>query len=140
MAQKIKAATVSKSKKTKSKKINRPSLLISPMLFGVGVIMSSMSHATTLKVCYDTWAPMTMFPSEESSARGVIIDMVDQIYTAKGYTLEYYEVPLARGLDMVAEGLCDMLPEYLFSKEAENKFEYASEETFAYTTAFVVIR
>ncbi|MFT4775932.1 MAG: polar amino acid transport system substrate-binding protein [Oleispira sp.] len=140
MAQKIKAATVSKSKKTKSKKINRPSLLISPMLFGVGVIMSSMSHATTLKVCYDTWAPMTMFPSEESSARGVIIDMVDQIYTAKGYTLEYYEVPLARGLDMVAEGLCDMLPEYLFSKEAENKFEYASEETFAYTTAFVVRR
>ncbi|GAA3965742.1 hypothetical protein GCM10022278_24520 [Allohahella marinimesophila] len=41
---------------------------------------------------------------------------------------------------MVAEGLCDMLPEYLFSKNSENDFVYATEPTFAYTTAFVVRR
>jgi polar amino acid transport system substrate-binding protein len=99
-----------------------------------------MSYATPLKVCYDQWAPMTIFPSEESSARGVVIDMLEQIYSSKGYKIEYYEVPLARGLDMVAAGLCDMLPEYLYSKNAEKGFVYASEETFAYTTAFVVRR
>ena len=102
--------------------------------------MANMSHATTLKVCYDQWAPMTIFPSEESSDRGVVIDMLDEIYRSKGYQLKYYEVPLARGLDMVAEGLCDMLPEYLFSKNPENDFVYASEETFAYRSAFVVRR
>lgn len=102
--------------------------------------MVNISHATTLKVCYDQWAPMTIFPSEGASARGVVIDMLDQIYTAEGYTLKYYEVPLARGLDMVAEGLCDMLPEYLFSKNSEKDFEYATVATFAYTSAFVVRR
>ncbi|MDX1721617.1 MAG: transporter substrate-binding domain-containing protein [Pseudomonas sp.] len=102
--------------------------------------MANMSHATTLTVCYDQWAPMTIFPSAESSARGVVIDMLDQIYTAEGYKLKYYEVPLARGLDMVAEGLCDMLPEYLFSKNSEKDFVYATEATFAYASAFVVRR
>lgn len=102
--------------------------------------MGNMSRAATLKVCYDQWAPMTIFPSQGSTSRGVVIDMVEHIYTAKGYQLEYYEVPLARGLAMVAEGLCDMLPEYLFSAHSENDFEYAKEETFAYATAFIVRR
>ncbi|MDN4504014.1 transporter substrate-binding domain-containing protein [Alteromonadaceae bacterium BrNp21-10] len=102
--------------------------------------MANLAHAKTLKVCYDQWAPMTIFPSAGAPERGVVIDMLQQIYTAKGYQLEYYEVPLARGLAMVAEGLCDMLPEYLFSKELEKDFEFAREATFAYATAFVVRR
>lgn len=81
---------------------------------------------------------MTIFPSKDSNERGLIIDMFDQIYTAKGYTLRYYEVPLARGLDMVAEGLCDLLPEYLYSKNAEKGFVYANEATFSYTSAFII--
>lgn len=100
--------------------------------------MANSSYAETLKVCYDQWAPMTIFPSADNSSRGVVIEMLDQIYSLKGYQLEYYEVPLARGLDMVTEGLCDLLPEYLFSRLPETGFEYASEATFAYTTAFVV--
>ncbi len=120
---------------SKSKKNHISFLLI---FFLLTINIASISYATTLKVCYDQWVPMTIFPSEESSARGVVIDMLEQIYSSKGYTLEYYEVPLARGLDMVAEGLCDMLPEYLYSKNEEEGFVYANEETFAYTTAFVV--
>jgi len=111
-------------------------LVLSLALNGI----SSSSHAETIKVCYDQWPPMTIFPSEESSARGVVIDMVEKIYTSKGYQMEYYEVPLARGLSMVADGLCDMLPEYVFAEDPENEFVYAAEETFAYTTAFVVRR
>jgi polar amino acid transport system substrate-binding protein len=126
---------VLKYKKPKSKIIYR-SLFQTLILAATSI--ATFSHADTLKVCYDQWAPMTMFPSEGSSDRGVVIDMLDQIYTSKGYELEYYEVPLARGLDMVAEGLCDMLPEYLFSNNVDEGFEYASEITFAYTTAFVV--
>ena len=100
--------------------------------------MSSISHATTLKVCYDQWPPMTMFPTKDEPERGVVIDMVEQIYSSEGFTLEYFEVPLARGLDMVAEGLCDMLPEYLYSKNSDNGFVYANEATFSYSTAFIV--
>jgi polar amino acid transport system substrate-binding protein len=102
--------------------------------------VGSMSHAETIKVCYDQWAPMTIFPTEGAPERGVVIDMLNLIYTSKGYELEYYEVPLARGLDMVAEGLCDMLPEYLFSKNSESDFVYATEATFAYPSAFVIRR
>jgi len=111
---------------------------ILPLLFFVGISIANTSHAATLKICYDQWPPMTMFPSETSSERGVVIDMLDQIYSEKGYTTEYYEVPLARGLDMVAEGHCDMLPEYLYSKNSENGFVYGAEATFSYPTAFVV--
>jgi polar amino acid transport system substrate-binding protein len=110
------------------------------MLFLSAASLAQTRDTETLKVCYDQWAPMTIFPSDESSDRGVVIDMLEQIYTAKGYTLEYYEVPLARGLAMVAEGLCDMLPEYLFADHLEKDFVYANLATFAYTTAFVVRR
>jgi polar amino acid transport system substrate-binding protein len=135
MGQNIKAVTVLNSKSPKAKKIVRLTL---PLFFLTGAIMSTINHAATLKVCYDQWAPMTIFPSEGSPERGVVIDMLKQIYTPKGYQLEFYEVPLARGLALVAEGLCDMLPEYLSSKNSEKDFVYASEVTFAYTTAFVV--
>lgn len=118
--------------------INKKYSVFSSFLFFTLFNMISVSHASTLKVCYDQWVPMTIFPSEGSSDRGFVIDMIDKIYKEKGYTLEYYEVPLARGLDMVAEGVCDMLPEYLFSENSEKRFVYAAQATFAYTTAFVV--
>ncbi|SHF76385.1 polar amino acid transport system substrate-binding protein [Marinomonas polaris DSM 16579] len=112
--------------------------ILSFLMFFWGACVSSISYATTLKVCYDQWPPMTMFPTKDEPERGVVIDMVEQIYSSEGFTLEYFEVPLARGLDMVAEGLCDMLPEYLYSKNSDNVFVYASEATFSYATAFVV--
>ncbi len=108
------------------------------MLLLTATTVANISQAATLKVCYDQWAPMTIFPSEDAPERGVIIDMLDHIYTSHGYTLEYYEVPLARGLSMVEDGLCDMLPEYVFSGPKDTGFVYAEEKTFAYITAFVV--
>ncbi|MEQ8287089.1 transporter substrate-binding domain-containing protein [Thalassospira sp.] len=110
------------------------------MILATMTAMPRAGQAATLKVCYDQWAPMTIFPSDGAPKRGVVIDMVDQIYSSHGYELEYYEVPLARGLSMVADGLCDMLPEYVFSATAEKGFVYADEKTFAYITAFVVRR
>jgi polar amino acid transport system substrate-binding protein len=120
---------------SKNKKIHN--LLFLATLF-IGNSIVNISHAATLKVCYDQWPPMTIFPSEASSARGFVIDILHEIYTSKGYEIEYYEVPLARGLDMVANGNCDMLPEYLFSKNSEKGFEYATQATFSYTAAFIV--
>ncbi len=113
-------------------------MFLKALLISIG--MTQISYAETLKVCYDQWPPMTIFPSKEAPARGVIIDMLEQIYTAKGYELEYYEVPFARGLDMVAKGLCDMLPEKEYSEISGKDFVYAHQPTFAYTTAFVVRR
>lgn len=114
--------------------------LISVVVFLIGISLPSSSHAETLKVCYDQWPPMTMFPTEEAPARGVVIDMLDEIFSSKGYELEYFEVPLARGLKMVANGHCDMLPEFPALEVPNEGFVYANQETFAYTTAFVVRR
>jgi polar amino acid transport system substrate-binding protein len=122
---------------SKDKKMHR---LIFLTILLIALSLGGLSHAETIKVCYDQWAPMTIFPTEGAPERGVVIDMLNLIYTSKGYELEYYEVPLARGLDMVAEGLCDMLPEYLYSRNSKNDFVYATEATFVYTTAFVIRR
>lgn len=130
MAQKIRAVIVLNNK-----------YMHSPLLTALGWLVCSqfnVGFAATLKVCYDQWAPMTMFPADSSTERGVVIDMLEHIYTAEGYDIQYYEVPLARGLDMVAEGLCDMLPEYLYSERSAQAFEYAQQETFSYPSAFVV--
>lgn len=108
------------------------------LMCALGIGESSVAQTETLKVCYDQWPPMTIFPTKSASERGVVIDMLEHIYSSKGYTLKYYEVPLARGLDMVAEGQCDMLPEFLYSKQAEKGFVYADEPTFAYDSAFIV--
>ncbi|WP_323798383.1 transporter substrate-binding domain-containing protein [Nisaea sp.] len=110
------------------------------VLFAVGLGTGRAGYAETLKVCYDQWPPLTIFPSNGSSARGVVIDMFEEVYSAQGYELEFFEVPLARGLAMVSDGLCDILPEYVEAVNTENDFVYANEPTFAYTTAFVVRR
>jgi polar amino acid transport system substrate-binding protein len=135
MGQKIKVVTVLKFNMWKPKNMYG---LFSLVLVLTATTVASMCHAATLKVCYDQWAPMTIFPSQGASERGVVIDMLEQIYSTHGYELEYYEVPLARGLDMVADGLCDMLPEYLYSKNSALGFVYADVATFSYQTAFVI--
>ena len=108
--------------------------------FLVGINLPGISHAETLKVCYDQWPPMTIFPSEAAPGRGVVIDMLDEIFSSKGYQLEYLEVPLVRGLKMVENGLCHMLPEFPASEIPREGFVYANQATFAYTTGFVVRR
>ena len=98
------------------------------------------AQAQSLKVCYDQWPPMTIFPTGTEPRRGVVIDMLTDIYAQAGYTLSFFQVPLARGISMIAEGLCDILPEYVFSPNAESHFAYAQQATFAYPTAFIVRR
>jgi polar amino acid transport system substrate-binding protein len=98
------------------------------------------AQSMVLKVCYDQWPPMTIFPTQDEPRRGVVIDMLTDIYTNAGYTLEYFPVPLARGMSMIEEGLCDILPEIEFSPNSENNFVYAKQATFTYPTAFVVRR
>lgn len=114
--------------------------IVSFFIYVLGLSFASAGYTTTLKVCYDQWPPMTIFPTASAPQRGVIIDMLEHIYSEQGYTLEYYEVPLARGLDMVSEGMCDMLPEFLYTKNPDNGFIYADEPTFAYDSAFVIRR
>jgi len=104
------------------------------------MISSHSGRAETLKVCYDQWPPMTIFPTAKEARRGVVIDMFSDIYQRAGISLEFYQVPYARGMQMVEDGLCDVLPEKEFSPLADAGYVYANEETFRYPTAFVVRR
>jgi polar amino acid transport system substrate-binding protein len=96
------------------------------------------SRAKTLTICYDQWPPLTIFPTETSSERGIIIDMLVEIYGSHGFELSFEEVPLARGLSMVNEGLCDLLPEFPGTEDENENFVYGNTPTFTYKTAFVV--
>lgn len=104
------------------------------------MLFSHAVRAETMKVCYDQWPPMTIFPSSYESRRGVVIDMFSDIYQDAGISLEFFEVPYARGMQMVKEGLCDVLPEKEFSPLRDAGYVYAKKETFRYPTAFVVRR
>jgi len=98
----------------------------------------SAAQANVLKVCYDQWPPMTIYPTPKDPRRGFIIEMLSDIYKEAGYDLDFYPVPLARGLDMVAKGECDLLPESAFSHNETDGYVFADEETFEYPMAFVV--
>lgn len=106
----------------------------------VFIVFSAALGAETLKVCYDQWPPMTIFPHLNESRRGVVMDIFSDIYKKSGISLEFFEVPYARGMQMVADGLCDVLPEKEFSPIDERGYVYAQKETFQYSTAFVVRR
>lgn len=103
-------------------------------------VYSLPAQAKNINVCYDQWPPMTIFPTAKEPRRGVVIDMLSDIYSQAGYTLTFFQVPLARGLSMITEGLCDILPEMEFSSNDESNFVYAKQATFAYPTAFIVRR
>jgi len=68
------------------------------------------------------------------------MDMMSDIYEKAGYTLEVFQVPYARGLQMVSDGICDMLPEKEFSPIVDQNFVYADQATFEYPTAFIIRR
>lgn len=104
------------------------------------IVCNAALSAETLKVCYDQWPPMTIFPNLNESRRGVVIDIFSDIYKSAGISLEFFEVPYARGMQMVEDGLCDILPEKEFSPIEEQGYVYAQKETFEYSTAFVVRR
>lgn len=100
----------------------------------------SVSHAEVLKVCYDQWPPMTLYPTKQDPRRGFVIEMLSDIYQDAGYELDFYVVPLARGTDMVSSGICDLLPEKSFSPNGDAGYVYANEESFQYPMAFVIRR
>ncbi len=94
-------------------------------------------RAETIKVCYDQWEPMTIFPTNQEPRRGFIIDLFTKIYAKSGIDLIFFQVPLARGLQMVSDGQCDLLPE--MAVNSENKgYVYAQQATFEYPMAFVI--
>lgn len=102
------------------------------------VAFSQSSGAETIKVCYDQWPPMTIFPDAKEPRRGFVIDIMSQIYRDAGISLVFFEVPLARGLQMVKEGVCDVLPENVVSAVHDSEYVYAEMATFRYPSAFIV--
>jgi len=104
------------------------------------IVLPKTVSAETVKVCLDPWPPMTIFTTETQNRRGVVMDMMSDIYEKAGYTLEVFQVPYARGLQMVSDGICDMLPEKEFSPIVDQNFVYADQATFEYPTAFIIRR
>jgi polar amino acid transport system substrate-binding protein len=98
----------------------------------------SAAQPEVLKVCYDQWPPMTMYPSDQDSRRGFVIEMLSDIYKDAGYELDFYAVPLGRGIDMVSSGTCDLLPENAYSPNEEAGYVFAEKASFEYPMAFIV--
>jgi polar amino acid transport system substrate-binding protein len=91
-------------------------------------------------VCYDQWAPLTIFPSKESLlSAALVIDMLDEIYTAPRLNWSTSKECRWQGPADYGGKRCDMLPEVHCSKSAKKDFVYTNTKNLLpYTTAFLV--
>lgn len=93
-----------------------------------------------INICYDHWAPSTIFLAKENKKRGFVIEMLTDIYTKAGYSIAFHEYPYSRCLSEVSKGNCDIIAEanpdtkeaapgvpinLLFPKKATFKYKYA---------------
>ena len=116
-----------------------PLVLIISTLFPVNVL-SAEKKPSHITICYDHWAPSTIFPSENNKKRGFVIEMMTDIYTKAGYYITFHEYPYSRCLSEVSKGTCDIIAEanpdtkeaapgipinLLFPKTATFKYRYA---------------
>ncbi|MCB1144101.1 MAG: transporter substrate-binding domain-containing protein [Leptospiraceae bacterium] len=92
----------------------------------------------TLNICYDHFPPSTIIPDTFNKRKGYAIDMIEEIYRNKGFTIKLNTFPYARGLLMIQKGECDIYAEAAYSPEEENNFIFGEEPTFLYQLAFVV--
>ena len=116
-----------------------PLVLVILMMFS-NTFTCNAKISNHINICYDHWAPSTIFLSKKNKKRGFVIEMLTDIYTKAGYTITFHEYPYSRCLSEVSKGNCDIIAEanqdtteaapgvpinLLFPKKATFKYRYA---------------
>jgi polar amino acid transport system substrate-binding protein len=89
-----------------------------------------------INLCYDAWPPSTIFPSSADPRRGFTIEMMQEIFSKRGYKVIFQELPYARAMQMTKLGHCNLLAEVPEGQEKDVVFP--QETTFSYKQAFFV--
>lgn len=105
-------------------------------LIALGFMNRAYADKPRLVVCYDNYPPSAMVPTPTDPRRGFVIDMIADIYTAKGYQLEFATTPYARSIKAVEKGDCHITP--LVNPSVNNAVLFPKQPSFSYKQAFFV--
>ncbi len=65
-----------------------------------------------------------IFTSESGEPSGIFIDIIESIAESEGWTLRYVPGTFAEGLDRLAEGQIDLMPDVAYSTERAEKYSF----------------
>lgn len=68
--------------------------------------------------------PPKVFTSASGKPSGIFIDIIEQIADAEGWRLRYAAGTWAEGLDRLAKGEIDLMPDVAYTPEREKKFSF----------------
>ena len=83
----------------------RHALLVVLGIIGCGQAL----NAATIKIAGAAWCPLNCVAETGEKNRGSLIDIVEQIFKAKGMAVDYREMPWARAKSEAASGAVDAL-------------------------------
>lgn len=71
------------------------------------------------------YEPFIIYDSEKDSVSGIDIDIIDKIYSDAGYQIEYKIVPWDTSINMIKNGLADIIPTIAINKEREGFLDFS---------------
>ncbi len=71
--------------------------------------------------------PPKVFRAEDGAPAGLFVDLLDAIAGKEGWEIEYFSGTWAEGLDRLAAGEIDLMPDVALTREREERFMFHSE-------------
>lgn len=84
------------------------------------------------------YEPFIIYDSEKDTVSGIDVDIVNKIYSDSGYQIEYKIVPWDTSINMLKNGLADIIPTIAINKEREEflnfSMNYRTESRYNFYT------
>lgn len=78
-----------------------------------------------LVVVSSPYEPFIIYDVENDNVTGIDVDMINQIYFGTDFQVEYKIVPWDTSINMVKDGLADIIPAIAFSKSREEFLDFS---------------
>ncbi len=72
-----------------------------------------------------------IFTREEGTPAGIFIDIIQEIAKKEGWEITYIPGTWAEGLERLAAGSIDLMPDVAYSSERDDRFDYHSNPVLA---------
>ncbi len=84
------------------------------------------------------YEPFIIYDSEKDTVSGIDVDIINKIYSDSGYQIEYKIVPWDTSINMLKNGLADIIPTIAINKEREEflnfSMNYRTESRYNFYT------
>nr|WP_312577802.1 transporter substrate-binding domain-containing protein [Sedimentibacter sp.] len=71
------------------------------------------------------YEPFIIYDSKKDAVSGIDIDLIDKIYSDAGYQVEYKIVPWDTSINMIKNGLADVIPTIAINEEREEFLDFS---------------